>query len=260
MKSEHFIASRLAGLSQWVTTYYYGVSQAGPAVLVRRVSAHPRVFIQFVIEGTQLLRGVDTGAIVPAPAVAAFGPMENRSYEVESRSTVRVFTICLHPGAFEALFGRPVSAIVNGHLSLPEAEPLRQQLALLGSIDDMVATVDRWLAVRVLAAPRPDRIMQAAKRMMQEHGNVEIAKLAADAGYSPRQFQRAFKYKIGLTPKSFARLYRLCRAIRLHETEPGHSWTEIAFRTGFADQSHLIREFKAMLAVSPSKFQRYAVR
>ncbi len=260
MKSEHFIATRLAGLADWVLDYHCRATEAGSDILLRRATAHPHIFLHFVLEGHPLLRCVSSQRATIPPLVALFGPLENRSYDIETRGRVRTFAIRLQPGAVKPLLGRNAADIVNRHVVFPQAEGLRQELAGLSGDHEMVAAAERWLAPRVLAAPPPNRIMHAAAKLLADAGVHEINRLAQDMAYSPRQFQRAFKAAVGLPPKSFARLCRLGHAIRLHETEPTRSWTEIAFRSGFADQSHLIREFRAILSISPCAFQRYALK
>ena len=43
---------------------------------------------------------------------------------------------------------------------------------------------------------------------------------------------------------------------RLLRREPTRRWSEIAHRCGFADQSHLSREFKRLVQVTPGSYAR----
>lgn len=64
---------------------------------------------------------------------------------------------------------------------------------------------------------------------------------------------RAFKKQFGLTPHSYQlnRRIQYCRA-RLRQ---GHSIAEVALDAGFADQAHLQREFKRLVAATPGQYR-----
>ena len=88
------------------------------------------------------------------------------------------------------------------------------------------------------------------------HGTVPIQELADAAGISLRHFQRRFLQLTGLNPKHYARICRIGHAIHHKELEPDVSWTELALESGYADQSHFIRDFKALTGVVPREFLR----
>jgi AraC-like DNA-binding protein len=54
----------------------------------------------------------------------------------------------------------------------------------------------------------------------------------------------------------YARICRIGQAVHRKELEPEASWTSLAFATGYSDQSHFIRDFKALTGILPSDFQR----
>lgn len=55
-----------------------------------------------------------------------------------------------------------------------------------------------------------------------------------------------------MSPKYFARLARVERIIR--QRQRGLAWAEIAYACGMADQTHLAREFGALVGERPSDF------
>jgi AraC-like DNA-binding protein len=62
-----------------------------------------------------------------------------------------------------------------------------------------------------------------------------------------------FRDDLGMTPKHYARIARLRRVLA---RGPSSSWARLALETGFHDQSHLIREFRDLLQVTPSTFRK----
>ncbi|MEZ4237422.1 MAG: helix-turn-helix domain-containing protein [Myxococcota bacterium] len=79
-----------------------------------------------------------------------------------------------------------------------------------------------------------------------EGGGASIAAVAAAVGLGERQLERLFRERVGLSPKRFARIARVQRAV----AAPA-GLAEVAVRHGFADASHVVREFRALCGVTP---------
>jgi hypothetical protein len=62
-----------------------------------------------------------------------------------------------------------------------------------------------------------------------------------------------FREQVGLPPKTVARLLRFADVRQRIERDPG-GWADIAFAAGYADQSHLIREFQQLAGTTPTDF------
>jgi AraC-like DNA-binding protein len=88
-------------------------------------------------------------------------------------------------------------------------------------------------------------------------GTIRIDSLANVCGLTPGQFRRAFKHTTGTTPHRWLLQYRLERAREELQTTD-KSVTEIALICGFADQSHLTRQFCAAYGAPPAQWRRNA--
>ncbi|MEO8371019.1 MAG: AraC family transcriptional regulator [Candidatus Solibacter sp.] len=107
-------------------------------------------------------------------------------------------------------------------------------------------------AVQGLNPSEPDlAIVRAARSLVESSGSTPIAKLAADAQLSERQFRRRFHAAIGLLPKEFARVRRARAALVQMLSDPHERLTEVAAGGGYADQSHLTREFVTVFGGPP---------
>jgi AraC family transcriptional regulator len=82
-----------------------------------------------------------------------------------------------------------------------------------------------------------------------------IERLASEAGLSPAHFARAFKESMGQSPHQFLLSLRLERARRMLEAT-GTTLSDIAHRSGFADQAHFTRAFKRSYGVTPGAIAR----
>ncbi|MBM2622374.1 AraC family transcriptional regulator [Actinoplanes sp. LDG1-06] len=79
-----------------------------------------------------------------------------------------------------------------------------------------------------------------------------IRDIAAEVGWSGTHLTDRFRAETGLRPKEAARVARFDRARRA--LRPGVSIAAVAAAHGFADQSHLVREFRALARCTPSEW------
>lgn len=82
--------------------------------------------------------------------------------------------------------------------------------------------------------------------------NVSLAELAALAGVDRFHLLRAFRRRLGLPPHLYQTQLRLRHARQLMLA--GQPAAMAAAAAGFADQSHLIRKFKATYGITPGQY------
>jgi transcriptional regulator of acetoin/glycerol metabolism len=99
--------------------------------------------------------------------------------------------------------------------------------------------------------------MRRVREYIEAHLNdtIELVELSAIAGLSVFHFARQFKQSTGVTPHYYLVRKRVERAKEL-SAGSDLSLSEIAFATGFSDQSHLTRHFRQMFGVTPGQFRR----
>lgn len=81
--------------------------------------------------------------------------------------------------------------------------------------------------------------------------------IARQLGMHPCHLARRFRRRFGCSIGAYARrqrLQRVCQMLRETDTPAG----TIALRCGFADQSHLCRQFKAAMGVTPRAYRKAA--
>ncbi|HMJ15782.1 MAG TPA: helix-turn-helix domain-containing protein, partial [Polyangiaceae bacterium] len=84
----------------------------------------------------------------------------------------------------------------------------------------------------------------------------EIGAVVAECGYSHRRFIELFRDAVGLVPQQYCRVVRLQRALELVAANPELSLAELAIDSGFGDQPHLCRDFRALAGLSPGQYRR----
>ncbi len=77
--------------------------------------------------------------------------------------------------------------------------------------------------------------------------------LADEIGWSRRHFGARFRSQVGLAPKPTGRIMRFRRAVALLSRGGAGSIADLAATVGYADHSHLVREFHALGGCTPSQ-------
>ena len=193
----------------------------------------------------------------PSPAYTLIG-LHSEPYEVRFAEEVEVFAIRFKPAGFYTLFGVPLSEIVDTHEDLA---------AILGARFRAVAArvqEERDVAGRLLAAEQylcrlaADRdvtyLNHATELIRASGGNLRVEDVAERLCISRRQLERAFRKKIGLSPKQYLRIARLNRVQGLLQEGNHHGLADIAYQAGYADQSHFNRDFKLLVGARPTRF------
>ena len=100
------------------------------------------------------------------------------------------------------------------------------------------------------------RRVRLAREFLEAHyqAPVRLTELSARAGLSRFHFLRVFQEEVGLTPHRYLTQVRLERARAM--LTAGDDIAHTALACGFNDQSHLNRQFKRLLGVTPGAFVR----
>jgi len=117
------------------------------------------------------------------------------------------------------------------------------------------ALMDEFLLRRAADGPQPvPEVGWAWRRIEEAAGAVAIRHLAAEVGWSHRHLIAMFKRHIGVSPRTAARIVRFERVLRRVERGRPVRWGRVATDLGYADQAHLIRDFKAFTGTTPTGF------
>jgi AraC-like DNA-binding protein len=228
-----------------------GFRHHGDASIDIAMIPHPAVTVLVDLTDHGMVYDVDAGArsgsvvvgLSPGPVrVAAPGPGE-------------VLQIRLSPIAAVAMLGDPqvvggaVTPLVDlwGHHS----EIFAEQIRAFPSWEERFAFMSRALSDRAALGLRAaPEIAYAWTQTARHRGRVRIDTLAAATGWSRQRLWSRFRAQIGLSPKRAAELVRFDHAARL--LSAGRAPADVAHLAGYADQSHLHRQVKALAQTTPS--------
>jgi transcriptional regulator GlxA family with amidase domain len=98
-------------------------------------------------------------------------------------------------------------------------------------------------------------VVEAWWLLTETRGRIRIGELAERVFLSRRRLSTLFLAELGITPKEAARTMRFTHAVSRigHEVRGGAlDLAALAAECGFADQSHLDREFRSFAGTSPT--------
>jgi AraC-like DNA-binding protein len=161
-------------------------------------------------------------------------------------------------GAWSVL-GLPLAEIEGETVTLEDAfgdsgRRLVDQLYDAPDWESRFDVLERFLIARADAGPRPTpAVAWALRRLWETEGRERVDSLAAELGCSRRYLHARFREQVGLAPKTVARLIRFGAVRRRIERAPAR-WADIAYDCGYADQSHLSRDFRELAGTTPGEF------
>jgi AraC-like DNA-binding protein len=157
------------------------------------------------------------------------------------------------------LLGVPGTELANRLVPLQDAlggafaTELQARLADAKDANDRHAIAQRLLGTRLSEQPATTpEIRHAVNRLRATKGSASIESLAAEIGWSRRHFSARFREAVGLPPKALARLIRIEHAAQ--RVRAGEPLADIAYAGGYADQSHLTRDFRELVGCTPTQF------
>jgi AraC-like DNA-binding protein len=195
------------------------------------------------------------------------GP-DTRSWQVALEPSIDCVGIRFHPGAAARLVGVDADQVVDQRLPLEAVLPSR-----------LVRIVDEQMSAATPGRPRAARLerlavdleRRAARRRTGDadpaiHAAVasirardqRVDALARRVDLSPRQLQRRFVRHVGYPPSQYGRIARLQRFLARSIDQPLASLADLAASAGYADQSHLARDCRAIAGLTPAEMRASA--
>jgi len=92
-----------------------------------------------------------------------------------------------------------------------------------------------------------------AWHVLRLRGRVSVETLADAAGVSRQHLTRVFREQVGLSPKLYCRLARFQAGLRYVVPGCHVEWAQAAVQLGYADQSHMIAEFREFSSATPDQ-------
>jgi AraC-like DNA-binding protein len=160
----------------------------------------------------------------------------------------------LTPLGARRLLGMPMAELTRQVVELEDLigpSELPERLAAAPDWGARFALLERAIAERTLAGPPVAPALEWVWRRL--HQDVPIGDLAAELGWSRRHLTTTVRRELGLAPKPLERLLRFERAVE--RLRAGDELADVALDSGYYDQAHFNRDFKAFAGVTPTAYR-----
>lgn len=184
-------------------------------------------------------------------------------FYLQNTGTTGSIAIKLKPAALTQLFGLSMDQFVDQIVDL-DSLPHPALKALTAKINTAVQlghtrqenlikeVLDNYF-ITLLPSVTANPIKLQLDLIFSTNGMLTVTAMATMAGLSERQLERLFKKYIGLSPKYYTRIIRFNYIFKLI-TAKKSTWAAIVYQSGYYDQSHFIRNFKAFTGEDPSTY------
>lgn len=115
--------------------------------------------------------------------------------------------------------------------------------------------VEDFLRQQLVKTTGRPRFEAAVNEIIRARGQRRVHEVATEVGWSSRQLEREFRAGAGLSPKAFSRIMRFQNLLRLVGDGALREWANLAIEGGYADQPHMVREFREFCGHTPTERQ-----
>ena len=194
-----------------------------------------------------------------APTLFIYGQKTgpNRIHHKQGPSTMT--QVIFKPHALKTVFGMNASALTNWSVDLHEfsTEDLGGQLIESKSVQERIDLLTDFLLAKLKHTEMSDRLVEESLHLIHKTiGSITVASLLTHIHLSERQFERRFRQTVGLSPHAYIRLKRFNEAMRLIKTGQFQRLTEVAYALNYSDQSHFIRDMRALSGMTPKSLSQ----
>jgi AraC-like DNA-binding protein len=182
-----------------------------------------------------------------------------------------LFQVVFRPGALFRLLGIPSYELTDVHVDAEtvlskEVRLVNERLRNTENYEVMTRIVEDFIhylinrrnysrsKTHLLPIDKvADWMLNASPVRISQRG-ISLDKLAREACLSPRQFYRNFVERMGISPKTYARIVRFNNAMKLQNAQPHKDWLSIALDCGYYDYQHMVKDFKDFTKETPTEF------
>jgi len=263
-RGDAFFHQRLASppeLAAWVQHYWYvqwDLRNAPPSTA--ETLPHPSCYLVFEHD---LERPPDASLVLQRAEVSG---VTTGKFSRVMEGNGRVFGLKFKPGGLHPFLQASVSTLTDR--VVPAAQvfgqsilPLAAKLRILETPEAMATATSGYFAARL---PAPDPNVELSSRLVDaifhDPAILTVEMLAECNGLSVRTLQRLFKAYVGASPKWVIRRYRLHELLDRFHSGEALDGAQLALDLGYADQAHLINDFRKLAGFAPTEYLRRTAR
>jgi AraC-like DNA-binding protein len=164
------------------------------------------------------------------------------------------------PHAITQLFRIASKELTDSYFDLTLLEQtrkfnLREQLLNSGSLEESLRLIEKFiLTLSTRSFQDNDRVAFAVRQIKKANGVLSLPELQSKLNITERSFQRVFENSVGISPNLYKRICQFQFAFQQVNQSNFLKLTDVAYGSGFADQSHFIRVFREFTGLTPKEY------
>ena len=230
---------------------------------------HQNAYFTFILQG-QVLEGNKKEIYHCGPGSLLFHNWQEPHYNIKPEGFTRGFHIEMESNWFRDVDLKTEHLQGSINIKHPWVKLLMYQIFGETNKEDSVTELSvHSLLIAALSQTnyscesasktKPDWVKQLDEILNDQFAdNLTLSYLAEKANIHPVHLSRDFSKYFGCNLGQYIRKIRIVKALALFSTQK-MTLTDIAYRCGFFDQSHLTRCFKEINGINPSAFRKLLV-
>lgn len=190
------------------------------------------------------------------PEVRICGSVLNAKY-VDLQTNKRYFGVRFKPGFIPGFINLTPKELVDGEFALQDicrhATNLLEKIAREPCFNQQTEIFMSHYG-QYLYRETSQVCQHINKLIISSDGDIKVAELEKETGYSLRYINKLFTENFGLSPKSYCLMLKFQSSLNQLINQQSLLLTHLAQEQGYADQSHFIRHFKKYAALTPKNF------
>ena len=199
----------------------------------------------------------------------SFCGINDRSFKIIYRNDedriVSSFGIRFYPWSVIYFIEDSLCDVKNGHFNVEQhfsklkkkIEPLLFDVV---KVEERIQIVQKYLMDQIHLERRNEYVMESIAKMIFHKGNIDIFHLSKDVHTSTRHLERLYKEYIGISPKQLTSLVRYQYLWNDIISNSNFNVLDAAFKYGYTDQAHLLRDFKKYHTMTIPEAKKHALQ
>ena len=246
-------------LKNYIKHYCFMESDIRDADIIERVIPTENIQLMFHYKDPFVI--IHTNNIkIKQPRSIISGLTDSYS-DVSTNGETGVVFISFYPAGACHFFNFPLSEIENQSVDMldifnSEIRQIEEQLFLKKTVEERVLLIEQFLLSRFSPISLYDNmvIQKGVSVIKACKGQTNTAFISNKLSVTQKTLERKFSKYLGKTTKQLIKLFRFQEVLTDLSNNKNSSLTERAYRNGYFDQSHFIRDFKTYSGYTPKEF------
>jgi len=170
------------------------------------------------------------------------------------------------PFVLATLFNVPAAQLTKFPIALAgwnahKNNALKTQLAYAATTEQKNEVLENLILFQLEQQQKECEIItHSTDKIMLNSGKEILSELLKELNLTERTFQRIFKKFVGVTPGQYRRICQFKHSFDQLRNGQFDNLGDVAYNTGFADQSHFIRSFKEFTEITPKEYRKSGLK